>query len=116
MKDERTPHGLDLQTEEYIAVEAPEDDYAVYLDRDREENSRPEAKRTEAVKKPFLSTLWGRAVVGLLIILVVLAAVVATAGQHTSHAHSAPPVSIQLQQKDLPCGRSFFLSYAICQN
>ena len=37
-------------------------------------------------KKGFLGTWWGRLIVSLLLIVLVLAAVIATAGQHTSHA------------------------------
>ena len=40
----------------------------------------------EEPKKGFLGTWWGRLLVGLVIIILVLAAVIATAGQHTSHA------------------------------
>lgn len=80
------PGGLkDLLAAEEAA--STDDDFTVYLDREEHEESayRPE----ETVSKPKrgpLSRWWVRLLVGLLIILLVLAAVIATAGQHTSHA------------------------------
>lgn len=59
-----------------------------YLEEEAEDS---EAVPETPVKKPtakrgFLSTWWGRLLVGLLLIVLVLGAVIVTAGQHTSHA------------------------------
>ncbi len=45
-----------------------------------------EPVKKPAAKKGFLGTWWGRLIVGLLLIVLVLGAVIVTAGQHTSHA------------------------------
>ena len=66
------------------------DRFEGYLDEEDAETDEaasvgsPEKK--PAAKKGFLGTWWGRLLVGLVIIILVLAAVIATAGQHTSHA------------------------------
>ena len=61
-----------------------------YLDEEDAENSETPSDGEPAVrpapKKGFLGTWWGRLIVGLILIVLVLAAVVVTAGQHTSHA------------------------------
>lgn len=60
-----------------------------YLEEEDAEDSdavpeRPVKK--PAAKKGFLGTWWGRLLVGLLLIVLVLGAIIVTAGQHTSHA------------------------------
>lgn len=54
-------------------------------------------EETSAPKKPkrrsFFSTWWGRLLLGLLILILVLAGVVATAGQHTSHAKTVATIN-----------------------
>lgn len=60
-----------------------------YLEEEDAEDSdavpeRPVKK--PAAKKGFLGTWWGRLLVGLLLIVLVLGAIIVTDGQHTSHA------------------------------
>lgn len=68
-------------------------DYRVYLDGDAEDPAEEEAEKAPPRKKSFLGTWWGRTLLALLIIVLVLLAVVATAGQHTSHAQT---LSVQI--------------------
>lgn len=70
-----------------------EEAFSGYLDEEgaaeEDGDESPEAAVPEerpAKKRGFLGTWWGRLIVGLVIIVLVLVAVVATAGQHTSHA------------------------------
>lgn len=67
-------------------------EYNAYLDGDGEETVEVAAPAPKQ-KRGFLGTFWGRLLLGLLIIVVVLAIVVATAGQHTSHAFA---LSVQI--------------------
>ena len=59
-----------------------------YLEEEAEDSEAvPETPvKKPAAKRGFLSTWWGRLLVGLLLIVLVLGAVIVTAGQHTSHA------------------------------
>lgn len=84
------PGGLkDLLTAEEEAK--TDDDFTVYLDReDREERAPQREQEAPKAKRGALSKWWVRCLLGLLIILLVLAAVIATAGQHTSHAMALP--------------------------
>lgn len=69
-----------------------EEAFSGYLDEGADEEPEGESDEAEtpakkpAAKRGFLGTWWGRLIVGLIIIVLVLVAVVATAGQHTSHA------------------------------
>lgn len=63
--------------------------YAAYVDSDGEEDETGTDTPVAKPKRGFLGTFWGRLLAGLLITLIVLGAVVAMAGQHTSHALSA---------------------------
>ena len=80
------PGGL----KELLAAEeaaSTDDDFTVYLDGEDRESAEPRpAQSAPKAKRGLLSTRWGRLLIGLLIVLVVLALVIATAGQHTSHA------------------------------
>ncbi|MBQ8063328.1 MAG: hypothetical protein IJ720_01055 [Clostridia bacterium] len=64
-------------------------EYNAYLDGEEEETGESPAPSAPNKRRGFLGSWWGRLLLGLLIIVVVLASVVATAGQHTSHALSA---------------------------
>jgi hypothetical protein len=59
-----------------------------YLEEEAEDSEAvPETPvKKPAAKRGFLSTWWGRLLVGLLLIVLVLGAVIVTAWQHTSHA------------------------------
>ncbi|MBQ8083557.1 MAG: hypothetical protein IJ241_05190 [Clostridia bacterium] len=83
------PKGMKALTEE-DDDELDAEGLSGYLEEEGPENGEA-ASDERTVKKPapkkgFLGTWWGRLLVGLLIIILVLAAVIATAGQHTSHA------------------------------
>lgn len=103
------PGGL----QELLAAEESaktEDDFTVYLDgEDREEGSFRREETPPAPKRGPLSKWWVRLLVGLLIILLVLAAVIATAGQHTSHAlASAEAVSAAVHLLFMQCADFIF--------
>ncbi len=68
----------------------PDDVLHSYLDEEGsgDDDTVPEEEpaKKPAAKKRFLGTWWGRLLVGLLLTILVLGAVIVTAGQHTSHA------------------------------